>query len=361
MPAPLSTRITASRLANQLITRQPFESPAEVVRHFGALQAQDYLGSLWALGLRTAKSSEARIEGALAEGSVLRTHIFRGTWQYVTPADVRWMLSLVGERVIASAASRHRQLGLDAKTLRRSADLIGEALTGQKHLTRRELSLVLSRRRIDTSDARLLHMLGHAELGGIICSGPRRGKQATFALLAERVPEAPSLTREQGLEELARRYFASRGPATERDFGWWTGLPLRDVRHAIELTKTRLERAMIDGREHWSAGETQGRRPAAGIHLLPAFDECLVAYRDRSAFVYAQHVRKINAGGGMLKPAVLCNGRVVGTWQRSLGKHHVILDVRPFRRLSARERVMLKAAAERYAAFLGLSAQALIR
>jgi len=357
MRDPISTRVVTRRLGNQLLTRQPFASPADVVGHFGALQAQDYLGSLWALGLRTAKSSEAVIEAALAEGSVLRTHIFRGTWQYVTPADLRWMLSLVGDRVIASAASRHRELGLDAKTLRRSVELFGAALCGDRHLTRRELAAVLSRRRIDTSDARLLHMLGHAELRGVICSGRRRGKQATFALLSERVPKAPAMPREQALEELARRYFQSRGPATERDFAWWTGLPLRDVREAIELAKSRLEGATIDGQKYWCVDEANGARRRHAIHLLPAFDECLIAYQDRTAFVAAEHVRKINAGGGMLKPALLCNGRIIGTWRRALGKGETSVAVLPFRRLSADERVALHAAVARYGAFLGVPAR----
>jgi hypothetical protein len=308
--------IAAQRLENQLLSRRRFAAPAEVVAWFGAMQAQDYLGSLWALGLRTSGAKEASVEAALAEGSVIRTHVFRGTWQYVAPSDLRWMLVLVGRRVIASAASRFRELGLDAK--------------------------------------RLPHLLGYAELCGVICSGARRGKQSTFALLSERVPKAKALTREQALAELTRRYFQSRGPATERDFAWWSGLPLRDVREAIELVKPLLQGEIFGDQRYFRAGDALASGRGPSVHLLPAFDECLVAYQDRSAFVEPAQIKKLNAGGGMLKPALVSGGRVIGTWQRQLEKDAVSVGVRPFRKLLVRERDAVRAAAERYARFLGL-------
>jgi hypothetical protein len=345
--------IAAQRLENQLLSRRRFAAPAEVVAWFGAMQAQDYLGSLWALGLRTSGAKEASVEAALAEGSVIRTHVFRGTWQYVAPSDLRWMLVLVGRRVIASAASRFRELGLDAKTLERSSELFAEALEGKKELTRTEMAAVLSKRRIGSA-RRLPHLLGYAELCGVICSGARRGKQSTFALLSERVPKAKALTREQALAELTRRYFQSRGPATERDFAWWSGLPLRDVREAIELVKPLLQGEIFGDQRYFRAGDALASGRGPSVHLLPAFDECLVAYQDRSAFVEPAQIKKLNAGGGMLKPALVSGGRVIGTWQRQLEKDAVSVGVRPFRKLLVRERDAVRAAAERYARFLGL-------
>src|SRR5262249_5598736 len=203
----LSMHRGAERLHLELISRRPLAAPAEVVRWFGAVQAQDYLASLWALGLRTARADERSVEAALADGSVLRMHGFRGTWQHVAREDARWMLELVGARLLAGAARRLRAVGLDVKTLERAIEPLAGALSGDRQLTRHELAAVLERRRIVSSGGRLMHILWYAELRGAICSGVRRGKQQTFALFDERVPPARSQTREQALAQLAERYF----------------------------------------------------------------------------------------------------------------------------------------------------------
>jgi hypothetical protein len=346
-------RIAAQRLENQFVSRQRLADPAAVVRWFGAIQAQDYLGALWALGLRTARSSESSIQAALDEGSVIRTHVFRGTWQYVAREDLRWMLALIGPRLLASYASRYRALSLDVKMLERACDLFAQALEGDRALTRAEMAAVLERRRI-SSRGRLMHVLGHAELSGVICSGARRGRQPTFALLRERTPETKPRTREQALAELAERYFQSRGPATERDFAWWTGLPIRDARESIELAKPKLEATKLGEQKYWFAEAAPAARRAPGTHLLPAFDECLIAYKARDAFVDPRYLRTINAGGGMLKPTLFSEGKALATWQRVIEKNAVSIRVKPFRALGAEERDAVAAAAERYARFLGL-------
>ena len=318
------------------------------------MQAQDYLAALWALGQRTAGATEATIEAAIADGSVLRTHAFRGTWQYIAREDVHWILDLVGARVIRSMASRLRELELDDRALKRCGEIFGRALEDGSHLTREEMAAVLERGRLKGMRPRLMHILGHAELSKIIVSGGRRGKQPTFALLAHRAPKVRKLEREAALVELAVRYFQSRGPATARDFSWWIGMSLGDARLAIELAGKSLESRLVGGESYWV---TPGKpaRPARGARLLPAFDEYLVGYVDRSAVLEPKFTRRVNAGGGILKPAVVIDGQVVGTWTRALGKGTVSVATSAFARLSSSQAEAVDRAADGYVAFLGLS------
>jgi hypothetical protein len=348
-------RIPAQRLTNQHLVRPLDAAPSNVVSWFGAIQAQDYLAALWALGQRTAGATEGTIEAALSGGSVLRTHIFRGTWQYVEREDVRWMLDLVGARVIAEARSRFRELELDEKLLRKCGVLFARALEGGAHLTRLEMAEVLTRGRVSSVRGRLMHILGHAELDGIIVSGGRRGKQPTFALLEHRAPRNRRLVRDEALAELAVRYFQSRGPATVRDFAWWTGLPVRDLRVAIELAGASLESATLDGETWWRRPGRSGSPRRGRASLLPAFDEYLVGYADRSAVLDPRFAKQVNAGGGMLRPAVVIDGEVVGTWSRRLTKTRAEVSVRPFKPLTRAERQAVDAASERYTEFLGMS------
>jgi DNA glycosylase AlkZ-like len=334
-------------------------SPADVVASLGAMQAQDYHAALWALGLRTPGATEASIETALREGDVIRTHVMRATWQYLARDDVPWILALIGPRVIATLRPRFRRLELDDRRLGRCGDLFSKALADGGHLTRREMQQTLERARVSATGVRLAHILAWAELSGIICSGGRRGRQQTFALLDDRVPASSPLARDEALATLALRYFTSRAPATERDFTWWSGLTLGTVREAIDLAGSELETIHIDGvTYHAPSGSikrTRSRSP--DVHLLPAFDEYLIGYRDRSALVEPAHAQNVNGGGGLLRPIIVIDGIVSGTWKRTLAKDGVDIVAHPFRPLNDEEYETVHAASGRYGDFLGLRAR----
>jgi hypothetical protein len=352
--------VAAQRLAAQQIARRAFSKPAELVAWMGAVQAQEPLAAWWAVGLRLggpAGGAAAAIAAALADGSVLRTHVLRWTWQLVTPADLHWMLPLVAPRLMTRAARRHRELALDAKTFRRAEAAFTQALADGAHRTRAELGAALRAAGVAPDGQRLGHLLGHAELQGLICSGAPRTKQATWALLAQRAPRrGATLTRDEALPELARRYFRSRGPASAADFAWWSGLAPADARAGLAAVAPELTSQTLAGVTYWRARQARRVPPAAlaDAYLLPAFDEYLVAYRDRTAVLNAGDARRINAGGGLLAPTVVVGGRVVGTWRRTLGRGVVTIALSLFGKPAPRDRPRIEAAAERYGAFLGL-------
>ena len=208
----------------------------------------------------------------------------------------------MGPRLLAGLAGRYAQLSLDKRTIARSLKAFARALSDGAHLTRAELGTALQRAGVDASSPRLAHLLGHAELAGLICNGGRRGKQATFALLDGRVPgRSPTLARQEAVAELTRRYFRSRGPATLDDFRWWSGLPAAEARAGIEAAALAAE--VIEGRTFWMGGTDAPASPAArGIHLLPAFDEYLVGYRNRDAVLEARHGKKHQRRRGHAQP-----------------------------------------------------------
>jgi hypothetical protein len=351
--------IAARRLAAQQIGRRAFSKPGELVAWMGAIQAQDLAAAKWAVGLRLGGrgGGESVIERALADGSVIRTHVMRWTWQLVAPADLHWMLPLVAARLMARTARRHRELHLDAATFRRSGAALARTLRDGAHRTREELGAALRAGGVATDGVRLSHLLGQAELSGLICSGTPRDKRPTYALLASRAPRpgAP-LAREAAVATLARRYFESRGPATVADFAWWSGLAPAEGRAGLEAVRAHLVSQTVGGVATWCGAET-ARLPDAAIaraYLLPAFDEYLVAYRDRGAVLATQDVRRLNAGGGLLAPAIVVGGHVAGTWRRTFDRRGAVtIALGPFAPPGVRARAEIGEAAERYAAFLG--------
>jgi hypothetical protein len=347
------TSIASQRLTNQHIAAAVLERPAEVVAWLGAIQAQDYPGGLWAVGLRTRNGTEADVERAIAAGTIVRTWPMRGTLHFVAAADVRWMLDLLAPRVILSAAPRFRQLGLDDAVLARSRKLVTRALEGGRQLRRAAVYGLLDGARISTADGRGLHILFRLALEGLICFGAREGKQQTFALLEEWAPAARRKTRQDSLAELARRYFTSHGPATGKDFAWWSGLKAADAREAIHLAHSHLVREVVQGGEIWRSAAS---RPAqaealAAAYLLPPFDEFTVAYRDRTAVLHPRHASRAQSGG-MLSPVIVIGGRVAGTWKRATGRGAVRITPAYFTRPGAGARPLVAAAAERYGRFL---------
>ena len=279
------------RLRNQRLAGAKAASAAEVVGWFGAVQAQDYGGAKWALALRTKNARESDVETAFASGAIIRTHVLRPTWHFVLPADLRWMLALTAPRVRQAMAFHDSYYGIDDRTVSRAQAALAKALAGSRHRTRSELAEI-----VGATGQKLAGILIRAELDALVCSGPRRGKQFTYALVSDRCPPAPRLDRDEALGRLAERYFRSHGPALAQDFAWWSGLTVADARHAIGVAGLESRGGYWSG--SWSAAASRG--PIA--HLLPSFDEFLVAYRVRETRELSQRV--------------LLNGRIVGSWTR---------------------------------------------
>jgi hypothetical protein len=351
-PPPLPTSALARRrLAIQRVAGPPHEDVAAVVAALGAVQAQDFLGALWALGLRSGARAEAEVERAIAERRIVRTWPMRYTLHLVPAADARWMLELLAPRAVARAASRYRGLGLDEAAFGLARKGLERALRGGRRLTRDAAYRVLADVGVPPDGQRGIHVLSRLAQEAFLVFGPREGRQHTFALFDEWLRPARRLARDEALATIAARYFEGHGPATLQDFTWWTGLPVAAAREAITLAGARVAREDEAGVARFVGAARAPRLPAAiGARLLPAFDELLVGYRDRSAFVAPEHASRLHA---LLSPAILLEGRVAGTWTRTLGGDAVIVRPAWFEAPGAAAARALRAAAEAYAAFLG--------
>lgn len=347
--------LVALRLRNQKLSRPDGRTPAEIVGWLGAVQAQEYGPAKWALGLRGRRLTDADVEQAVTDGTILRTHVMRPTWHFVTPADIRWMQALTAPRVRAAMGLYDRKLEIDAKLYARSRALFEQALEGGTFLTRQELAAVLARAGITAQGQRLAHIVAGAELDAAICSGPRRGKQFTYALVAERAPDARTLTRDEALAELTARYFTSHGPALVKDFVWWSGLTVRDAKRGLELLGSRVTEETIGDLAFWhvpSRAAVPAVAPSA--HLLPIYDEYGIAYK------YREPMAMPPAKAGEKPPVhdawanlLIVDGRFAGGWKRSLDTDPVQLDVVRYREFTKTDTRALQAAVERYREFLG--------
>jgi hypothetical protein len=349
--------IAPLRLRNQWINAPVRTDAASVVRHLVAVQSQDFAGAKWALGLRLQGGREAQIEKAFNEGQILRTHVLRPTWHFVSPTDIGWLLRLTGPRVQAANAGMYRKAGLDAATFRKADKVLEAALRGGKHRTREELRLALHADAINASNGlRATYVLMHAELEGLICSGPRRGKQFTYALLAERAPTRSTPSRDEALSELTRRYFLSRGPATAHDFSKWSGLTLADCRTGLESVRRQLQSATLDGQVYWFGETDKPPRSAHTAHLLSVYDEYVSSYKGHTAMATEDVSRRLRAFGTAVTGIIVFDGQVIGTWKRTLSAQEADIRLRPFRSLTSEERGEVLQAADRFAAFHGVRA-----
>jgi len=340
--------VVSQRLDNHKLSSSEFKKPVDVVRWLGAVQAQDFNAAKWALALRMRAATDAVVEKAFNEGQILRTHLMRPTWHFVAPEDIRWLLQLTAPRVNVRCGPNYRKYELDNATLTRSNKALSRALRGGKHLTRSSLKKVLNQAGIPAEDTvRMAHILLGAELDGVVCSGPRVGKQFTYALLEERTPATSSLTRDEALARLTQRYFTSHGPATLQDFIWWSGLTAADARHGVELVDRHLRKELIDEKVYLSpqARKTMPKSTYSA-HLLPAYDEYTVAYKDRQT-LFARY-NGITTWG-LLGPIVIIDGRVIGTWKRTNDK--VSLNIS--QDLKESQRSAIAHATDRYEAFCG--------
>jgi hypothetical protein len=343
------------RLRNQRLVRSSIRRPAELVAWLGAVQAQEFGPANWAVGLRMRAGTTAdAVRRAIDDGRILRTHVLRPTWHFVAADDIRWMLDLTGPRVLARMAPYNRTLELDARVLARGTAVIERALADGRHLTRSELRDALQARGISATGTRLAHLAMYAELEGVICSGPRRGKQSTYGLIAERAPKAIRLSADEALATLAERFYRSHGPATIRDFVWWSGLTTKDARRGLEMIAAEAER--VDEVKYWSVPGTVRSAADAGlaVHLLPIYDEYLNSYRDRVLVPHSPVMSNRSFGGdAAFQHALVLGGHVAGTWRVAATAGSTNIRVVPLRPLTRVEQRAIREAGERYAAFLG--------
>ena len=353
-----SSGIIRYRLYNQHLSARHFTDAADVVRYMGAVQAQDFAAAKWALGLRLDNNTDNDIEGAFNNGTILRTHLMRPTWHFVAPGDIRWLLALSAPRVKAQCAFGYRQCSLDDTIFKRSNKVLTKALSGGKHLTRDQLIPVFQKAGIATNELRLIHLMMRAELDGIVCSGPRTGKQFTYALLEERVPPAKTLSREEALAKLAKQYFTSHGPATLQDFAWWSGLTMTDSKAALKMIATEFISEQIGEQEYWFSSSLQDPNTAPGqALLLPNYDEYIISYKDRSNLVDPKANVVLDSRGNVIfNHTILLNGKIAGTWKRTVLKNSVELNITPFIKLNKAQHAAINTAAKLYGTFINKTA-----
>ena len=346
--------IRQARLRNQRLAGAPCAGPEAVVAWMGAVQAQEYREAQWGLALRARRITRADIQRACDDGRILRTHVLRPTWHFVTPADIRWMLALTGPYIGKRMASYNRVLELDASVFRKTRTVITRALRAGGALTRQELKAALERAGINTTGVqRLSHIVIQAELDGLICSGPRRGAHATYALLDERAPLAPAWSREEALAELTRRYFASHGPAQLYDYAWWSGLPVGEARRGLAMVESELRQIDCDGGTYWCGTPVRASPSGARTYLLPIYDEYLIAYKDRRA-AYDRTRWTGPVPGDTFSAPLVADGLVLGTWRRRLSATTVHVTLACRARLTRAEQAAVADAAGDYARFLGV-------
>jgi hypothetical protein len=304
--------------------------PEELVARMGAVQAQDFGMAKWGTGIRIPGCTETAVEEAFNRGDILRTHVLRPTWHFVTPENIRWMLALSANHIKTSSRSRDRDLGITEPLYCRTSHLICKSLEGNRQLTRNALGKELKKAGIPIDTARLVHFLMRAEADALICSGAMDGKAHTYALLDERVPSARMPAKEEALATLAGIYFAGHSPATLQDFVWWSGLSSAEARIGMEAVRAELVAEKTDdGQTYYRIPDTStDDLPTAepSAHLLPAFDEYMIAYRDRRAVLSQENHSKAISSNGVFRSVVLVNGIAVGLWKKSNGKQRVQYD-----------------------------------
>lgn len=358
--------ISALRMLNQHLWGAPVGAPEDVVGWLGAMQAQEYAYAKWSVAQRAGDVDDGvddtAIEKLFAEGAILRTHILRPTWHFVRSEDIRWLMALSGPRVNALNVYRYRQLELDDKLFTKSNALLAKALEGGNQLTRKELGAVLERAGLSADGQRLAYIVMRAELDAVVCSGARRGKQHTYALLDERAPWAEAWDRDEALAELTRRYFTSRGPATLKDYARWSSFTMADCRRGVEMVESELQTELVDERTYWFAesAPVESTRSTA-IDLVQVYDEYIMGYSESRDVLLDEDLDVAEDPDAGWLHAVLLNGRLIGRWKRLVQKDAVVVEASIYRQLKPGESRALEAAVERFGRFAGLPAELVVQ
>lgn len=344
------------RLVNHHLGGDLFETPLSVVSWLGALQAQDLNSAKWAIGVRLKDSTEKLIDEAINNGDIIRTHLMRPTWHMVAADDYLKLLWLTAPNIRSSLKSRRKQLDLDESFFKKSNPTLENILSGGNHLTREELMIQLSMTIPDIDSSRMNHILLEAELDGLICSGMIKNKQHSFALVSERLKSKTNkvdFNRDEAIALITCKYFLSHGPATVKDFSWWSGLSIGDCNKGLEMVKNKLEFAENNKVKYLFNGELNDTLKDRSF-LLPAFDEYIISYKDRSSVLTIEHHGRAVSANGIFRPVMVLDGQVVGLWNKSIKKD--VLQIKTEWFLKPQKSIIreFEEAGLRYATFLGL-------
>jgi len=383
--------IPALRLLNHQLSGTELTTPCQIVAHFGIMQAQDFNSATWAIGARLAGCTEKQILETFDQGEILRTHVLRPTWHFVTPENIRWMLQLSAKRIMQSMKSRDLELGLTEEIYTKCYRIIEKAFEKEDHITREGIQQILQDTGMKLDSSQMYHVLTSAEANGILCSGAMSGKNQTYSLLEKRVPATKPLTKEESLAKLARIYFTGHGPATLHDFVWWSGLSVGEARQGLEAVQSEFVSETVDGQKYWmpvrhcglaytlrSTHDPQPRRArrsqspnnqcrfweevprqarndallgrSCELHLLPAFDEYIVGYKDRTAVLTSENHQKAISSNGVFRPVVVQDGKVIGLWKKATSGKKII-TLAPFEPIDQSTQKLIDAAADKLQAF----------
>jgi hypothetical protein len=324
----------------------------------GAVQGQEYNQSLWGIGLRMREATEARVEEAIADRSIVRTWFMRGTLHFLPADDFRWMIALKSDfmRRFVQSVNKYDKIGLDEALHARTQSALARALEGGHQLMRTEIAEALKREGIEASGIKLSLLLQRAQADSLICYGERRGKQVTFTLLDEWLPPSEALSREEALARFALRYFRSHGPATVQDFATWASLNLTDARFGLEASKAELMSEVRGEQTYWFAPPVPSIEPESPtVHLLPVYDEMVMGYKDRSALFNPAIIEKAGpVFEEAFSPPLLIDGKIAGNWKREVKRKEVAVTVNPLVPLTGAEQQAVAAEVERLGKFVGL-------
>jgi hypothetical protein len=338
-------------------------TPEGVVDRMLAVQAQDFGAACWALGVRAPGITQSDVLAALDAGRVVRSWPMRGTLHFVPPRDLNWMLQLTTERMVNGLSLRHRQLELEGPDFHKARDVVTETIAGGGSIGRTELMALWEANGIVTAGQRGYHLIYYLAQTGVLCWGPTHKTQQSLVLLDEWVADPRRLDDDEALGEFFLRYVRGHGPATVKDFVWWTKGTVAGAKTGIAVAGDRLTSILVDGTEYWMPAEladadavrvrTPGEKSA--VHLLPAFDEYFIGYQNRDATISPGDFEKVVPGAnGVFAPVLVFHGRVIGTWKRSQTTKRVTVEARPFATLSAAQRARIGRGVKAYGRFTGL-------
>ena len=350
-----SSDLAQLRLVNQRLSTSDRKIKS-LVAYMGAMQAQDPLMCRWAVGIRIPGCTEQDVVNAISKGEIIRTHVLRPTWHLVAPEDLRWMLAITAPRIISNMKARLKELELTEAIFRKSNKLLEKELGKGASLSRDELQPFFERAKIPTDLNRLSHLLFRAELEGLICSGETPKGRHTYSLFDNRIPATKAIDKEEAYARLAERYFISHGPATLVDFTWWSGLSAGEAKKGLEAVRKDFSSYTVKDQTYWFRETKAVNKENEGVFLLPAYDEFIISYKDRSAVLDKEHMSRSISMNGIFKPVVVVKGRVAGLWKRSIVKDTVKIEIELFSKTSDQLKKRLQKSADEYGAFLGKKA-----